>query len=97
MFYQGVPIDHFTHVPDPVAQSSAESEYNSACTVGMALTLFIMINNELMKKDPDVVPEHTPLVILDGKSDVFMAKNGKYNKHTICISRRIHFVRNGEE
>ena len=24
MFYQGVPIDHGTHVPGPVAQSSAE-------------------------------------------------------------------------
>ena len=25
-YYQGVPIDHGTHVPVPVAQSSAESE-----------------------------------------------------------------------
>ena len=36
IFYQGVPIDHGTHVPGPVAQSSAESEYNAACTAGMA-------------------------------------------------------------
>ena len=27
IFYQGGPIDHGTHVPGPVAQSSAESEY----------------------------------------------------------------------
>ena len=26
IFYQGGPIDHGTHVPGPVAQSSAESE-----------------------------------------------------------------------
>ena len=26
IFYQGGPIDHITHVPVPVAQSSAESE-----------------------------------------------------------------------
>ena len=26
IFYQGGPIDHGTHVPVPVAQSSAESE-----------------------------------------------------------------------
>ena len=38
--YQGGPIDHGTHVPGPVAQSSAESEYNSACTAGMALSCF---------------------------------------------------------
>ena len=32
IFYQGGTIDHGTHVPEPVAQSSAESEYNAACT-----------------------------------------------------------------
>ena len=36
IFYQGGPIDHGTHVPGPVAQSSAEIEYNAACTAGMA-------------------------------------------------------------
>ena len=29
-FYQGGPIYHGTHVPVPVAKSSAESEYNAA-------------------------------------------------------------------
>ena len=28
-FYQGGSIDHGTHVPGPVAQSSVESEYNA--------------------------------------------------------------------
>ena len=36
IFYQGVPIDHGTHVPVPVAHSNAKSEYNAACTEGMA-------------------------------------------------------------
>ena len=26
LFYKGGPIDHCTHIPGPVAQSSAESE-----------------------------------------------------------------------
>ena len=30
IFYQGGPIDHGTHVPGLVAQSIAESEYNTA-------------------------------------------------------------------
>ena len=30
IFYRGGPIDHVTHVPGPVAQCSAESEYNAA-------------------------------------------------------------------
>ena len=42
IFYQGGPIDHGTHALVPVAQSSAESEYNAACTAGMALAHFRM-------------------------------------------------------
>ena len=37
IFYRSGPIDHGTHVTGPVDQSSAESEYNIACTAGMAL------------------------------------------------------------
>ena len=40
IFYQGGTIGHGTNVPGPVAQSSAESEYNVACTAGMALANF---------------------------------------------------------
>ena len=90
LFYQGVTIDNFTHVPGPVAQSSAEIMYNAVCTAVMALAHFRMLN-----KEPDVVPEQSPIIILDRKSDICMAKNGKYTKHTIHISRRIHFLRNG--
>ena len=43
IFYPGGPIDHGTHVPGPVPQSSAEIEYNSACTAGIALENFIML------------------------------------------------------
>ena len=56
IFYQGGPIDHVTHVPGPVAQSSAESEYNAACTAGMALAHFRMLIHELLNKDPYIVP-----------------------------------------
>ena len=47
IFYQGGPIDHGTHFPVPVAQSSAESEYNAACTAGMTLAHFRMLVAEL--------------------------------------------------
>ena len=53
IFYQGGPIDHGTHVPGPVAQSSAESEYNAACTAGMALESFRMLIHELLNENPD--------------------------------------------
>ena len=51
VFYQGGPIDHFTHVPGPVSQSIAESEYNAVCTAGMDLEQFMIINNEMKKMD----------------------------------------------
>ena len=62
----------------------------------MDLEHFSMINNWLLNKDPDVVPEQTPLIILDIKSYLCMAKNAKDTKHTRHISRRIQFVINGE-
>ena len=55
MFYQGGPINHCTHVPGTVAQSSFESEYNAACTAGMAIEQLRMLNIEFLKKDTDVV------------------------------------------
>ena len=56
VFYQCGIIDHRTNVPVPVAQSSAESEYNEACTTGMSLSHFRILNNEFLNKDIDVVP-----------------------------------------
>ena len=55
IFYQGGPIDHGTHVPVPVAQYSAESEYNAGYNSGMALAHFRMLIHELLNKDPDIV------------------------------------------
>ena len=43
IFYQGGPIYHGTHIPGPVSQSGAESEYNASCTTGMALAKFGML------------------------------------------------------
>ena len=63
----------------------------------MVLAHFRMLNNELLYKDTYVVPEQEPLVISDIKSASCMANNGKYTKHTRHISRRINFIRNGEE
>ena len=51
-------------VPGPVAQSSAESEYNAACTAGMALAHFRMLIHELLNDNPDMVPEEAPLIVL---------------------------------
>ena len=75
VFYQSVPIDNCTHVTDPVIQYSAKSDYNAACTAGMYSSHFIMLNNEMMNKDPDLVPEQSPIIILD--------------KNQLCVWTRI--------
>ena len=97
IFYQDGKIDHVTHVPGPVYQSRADSEYNAACTAGMSLAHLRILINELFNKDPDIFPEEAPLIFLYSKSSMCMANNGKDNKHTRHNTRRINFVRNGEK
>ena len=97
IFYQCGLIDNVTHVPGPVSKSSAESEYNAACSAGMSLEHFRMLIHETFNKDPDIVPEESLLIILDRTSDVRMANNVNDTRHTKQISRRVNFLRNGEK
>ena len=87
MFYQCGPIDNCTHVLGPVDHYSFESKYNAACISVITLAYFKVLNNELLNKDPDVVPEKSPLIILDIKSDICTDNNVKDTKHTRHISR----------
>ena len=43
--YQGVTINHCTHIPGTDHPYSAQIEYNTACTAGMDLAHFRMLNN----------------------------------------------------
>ena len=63
----------------------------------MVLAHFGMLIHELLNKYSDIVPEETPLIFLDIKSDMCMAKNGKDTKHTRHISRRMYFITNVEK
>ena len=74
IFYKVGPIDHGTHITGPVAQSGAESAYNAAFIAGMVLAHFTMWIHELLNKDPEIFPEEPPMIVLDSKSDMHMAK-----------------------
>ena len=63
----------------------------------MDLSHFRILINELLNKDPDIVPEQAPLIVLDRKSAMCMANNDKDTKNTRQIARIMHFVRNGEK
>ena len=90
LFYKCVKIYHGTHVPGPVDKPNAESEYNAACTAGMALSHFNSLIHEFLNKDPDTVPDEAPLILLDTKYAVCMDTNVKDTKLTRHISRRVH-------
>ena len=63
----------------------------------MALSHFRMLIHEFLNKDIDIVPEEATTIVLDSKSTMCMANNGKDTKHTRHIARRMHFVRNGKK
>ena len=63
----------------------------------MPLAYFRLLIHEFLNKDPEIVPEEAPLIILDSKSAFCMAKNGKDTNHKRKISRRVNFVRNGKK
>ena len=63
----------------------------------MDLSHFRILFIELLNKDPVIVPEEAPQIVLDSKYDMFMDKNGKYTKHTRHIASIMNYVRNGEK
>ena len=63
----------------------------------MALAHFRMLIHELLNKDPDIVPEEEPIIILDIKSDLCMNYNGNDTNNTRHIARRVHFVRKSDK
>ena len=87
MFYQDRPIYHCTYVPGPVAQSISDSQYNVACTLGLALAHFRKLNNEFLNKSLDVVPKTLLLIVMDSKSAVCTDNTGKDTKHIRNIFR----------
>ena len=63
----------------------------------MALAHFRMLILEFINKDQDIFPYESPLIVLDSKSVMCIANNGKDTKYTRHIARKMHFLRNGEK
>jgi hypothetical protein len=91
-FYQGGVVDHSSNMPDPVALSSAESEYNEACLACMATNHLAMMLDEL---EGNAEPRMGVPILLDSKSAIAMGNSFKDTKHTRHIMRRFHYVREG--
>ncbi|MGH7954439.1 MAG: reverse transcriptase domain-containing protein [Gloeomargaritales cyanobacterium] len=96
VFYQGGVVDHSSFIPEPVAMSSGEAEYNAACVTCMATSHIRMIVNEMSSLNcADPQKQEPVLIILDNEAAICMSKSLKDTKRTRHIDRRIHYVRHG--
>ena len=90
-FYQGGIIDASSNVPDPVAMSSAEAEYNQGSVAGMAISHQRVLVQEVREVDPDTTM--TVPLLIDNQSTIAMGASFRNSKHTRHIMRCFHYVR----
>jgi hypothetical protein len=84
-------VDHSSNMPDPVALSSAEAEYNEGCIAFMAASHLRMLLCEFEGVRDEDAPPTT--IYFDSKSAIAMGINYKDTKHTRHIMRCYHYVR----
>jgi hypothetical protein len=92
IIYMGGIVDHSSNMPEPVALSSAEAEYNEGCVAFMAASHLRMLLCELEGiEETSMVPT---TMFFDSKSAIAMGSSYRDTKHTRHIMRRYHYVRN---
>jgi hypothetical protein len=90
--YMGGIVDHSSKMPDPIALSSAEAEYNEGCVAFMAASHLRMLLCELEGiEEMDMAPT---TMLFDSKSAIAMGGSYRDTKHTRHIRCRYHYVRN---
>jgi hypothetical protein len=100
VFYQGGIVAANSHVPVPVAMSSAEAEYMAACAACMNAAVirallydmrYLGTNEYKMVEDRIVFP---PVILcVDNAAAVAMSTSTKLTKKTRHIARHFHFVK----
>ena len=93
-------VDYSSHLPIPVAMSSAEAEYISAAVACMCASHIKMLMYDLKflgtKKYNSDEPVYEPAtIIIDNKAAISMAKCYKDTAGNHHVSRRYHCVRQG--
>jgi len=91
IFYQGGVIDASSNMPDPIAMSSAESEYNQACVGAMAVSHVRQLMLEARGLDPDT--KYAVPLLIDNTAAIAIGSNFRDTQHTRHILRRFHYVR----
>ncbi len=91
--YMGGIVDHSSNLPDPVALSSAEAEYNEGCIAFIATSHLRMLLCEM--EGINEANMKATNVYFDSKSAIAMGNSYRDTKHTRHIMRRYHYVREG--
>jgi hypothetical protein len=89
----GGVVDHSSNLPNPVALSSAEAEYNEGCLAMMATSHLRMLLAEFEGTTDDSMEATN--IYFDSKSAIAMGSNFRDTKHTRHILRRYHYIREG--
>jgi hypothetical protein len=87
----GEVVGHSSNIPDPVAVSSAESEYNEACLACQTTTHLHMAVNQLEQVETRGKDEKSVENLLENKSSATF----KHIQHSMYIIRHYHYIRAG--
>ena len=93
IYQQGGIVDAASFVPNPVAMSSAEAEYNAVAHAMQRCANVRQVLQELHGNAPDA-PLNVP-ILCDSESALIIGQNSKDTKRTRHIQRRYHYVRDG--
>ena len=105
--FQGGLIDYASFVPDPIAASSGEAEYNTSSVACMSVLHNRYVDQEMKNLGLEIMKNHeytTPggkdwkpsLILLDSTAAISMAETARCTSRTRHIDRRFHYVRQGQ-
>jgi hypothetical protein len=105
--FQGGLIDYASFVPDPIAMSSGEAEYNTCAIACMSTLHNRFVDKEMRSLSTDKIEDleyiipggknwKPSLILLDSTAAISMAATAKSTSRTRHIDRRFHYVRQGQ-
>ena len=98
IIYMGGVVEHSSNMPDPVALSSAEAEYNEACLACMATAHLKQFLEDLELPFVEDKKSKKPIqIFIDNRSAVDMGASFRDTQRTRHMMRRYHYVREGVE
>ncbi len=89
IFYMGGVVEHSSNMPDPVALSSAEAEYNEVCLACLAAAHLKQFLEDLELPFADDKKSEKPIqIFIDNRSAVDMGESFKDTQRTRHMMRR---------